>query len=389
MERLWLFMALVVGLIAGGSLAGWGQDAIVLYGRLIDGTGAPAVEEGALVIVDERIEAVGIRADIVVPEEATIIDLETATILPGFIDTHVHKAYSAKYLRRWAAAGVTTVRDLGGDVALDWDGVRDDLAQDPTLASLVISGPLLSVPDGYAMNHPLNCGIAAGSPAEARSITYQVIQQGVDCIKIAIESVYTEGATEVMSPEVAQAIVSAAHQRGVPVIAHAIDYADIAVAVEAGVDQLAHIVKGSIPLDALQDIADRGIIWVTTLILTGSRGSAHLKHFAEMGGIVALGTDDGAVRFPSATMPIDELRRMFRSGLDPMDVIVASTRNAALACGIERRVGTLEAGKRADILVVEGDPLADLQALGEPLLVMHHGVIIRDERESGSETAND
>ncbi|MFC2082082.1 amidohydrolase family protein, partial [Candidatus Bipolaricaulota bacterium] len=183
------------------------------------------------------------------------------------------------------------------------------------------------------------------------------------------------------SLDVARAIVETAHQHGVPVVSHAIYEDDVTTAIEAGVDQIAHIAKGSIPLATLQMAADLGITWVPTLAIVGPSGSSHLKHFFEMGGAVAMGTDDGAVRFPAATMPIEELRRMLRSGMTTMSVIVASTRNAALACGLDHVTGTLEVGKRADILAVAGDPLQEIETLGEPLLVMHRGVIIRDERE--------
>jgi len=353
---------------------------IVLQGRIIDGTGEAPIDAGAVVIVGDRIVSVGAQEDVTIPDGAVVFDLGTATILPGIIDTHVHQAYSERNLSRWAQAGVTTVRDLGADATWDWDALRDELAGDLTLASLCISGPFLTVPNGYTTDHPLGCALPVGSPAEARSATTRLIQQGVDCIKLGIESTYgIRVGMDVMPLAVAEAIVDAAHQRNVPVVAHAMDYADIAVAIEAGVDQLAHIVVGTMPLQAIHTVVDRGIIWIPTLGVLHS-GSSNLRRFFEFGGTVALGADDGAMGRPKCVMPIEEFRRMIRSGMDPMSVIVASTRNAALACGIADLVGTLEVGKRADVLAVEGNPLESLDALADALLVMHSGVMIRDER---------
>ena len=92
-----------------------------------------------------------------------------------------------------------------------------------------------------------------------------------------------------------------------------------------------------------------------------------------------MGTDQGAMGRVDTDLPVEQLQRMMRSGMDAMSVIVASTHNGALACGIEDEVGTLEIGKYADLLVVSGDPLEDISLLSEAAFVMHHGAVVCDE----------
>ena len=370
-----LGLLILVGILCLGITTQAIAETTAIYGVIIDGTGNDPIMDGVVVVSEDRIDAVGSTADVMIPEGAREVRLANATILPGFIDAHVHKAYDASVLSRWAASGVTTVRDLGADPEMDWDAVRDGFAMDPSLATLVISGPLVTVPNGYALRHGFPLAVAVASPAEARTTIRSFVSSGVDIIKIAIDS--QSPIEEVMSLDVAKAIVEAAHEQGVLVVAHAIYNEDLLIALEAGVDQLAHVVKGGVRIATIQTIVDRDIIMVSTLAIAG-RGSSYMRNFVASGGLVALGTDSGAVGPVPAEMPIEEFHRMMRSGLDARGVIVASTRNAALACGIEEEVGTLEIGKLADILVVAGDPLEEITVLGEAAFVMHHGTVVHE-----------
>ena len=353
------------------------SSATAIYGTLIDGTGGDPIVDGVVVVSDERIVAIGPIADVTVPEGAREVRVPNATILPGFIDTHVHKAYDARTLTQWAASGVTTVRDLGADPAMDWDAVRDGFATDPRLATLVGSGPLVTVPDGYGLRHGFPLALAVSSPADAQTVVRSLFSHGVDIIKIAIESSVPSEGEGVMSLDVAQAIVEAAHEQDRSVVAHISIERDLLVAIEAGVDQIAHTGSGARKISTIQSLVDHNVIWVTTLF--ARTGSPYLKSFFEKGGIIAMGTDQGAMGRVDTDLPVEQLQRMLRSGMDAMSVIVASTRNGALACGIEDEVGTLEIGKLADILVVSGDPLEDITVLGEAVFVMHHGTIVCDE----------
>jgi hypothetical protein len=122
---------------------------LVLLGTLIDGTGADPLPDAALVIRGDRIVAVGPRGEVSLPPGAQIVELPQATILPGFINTHVHNAYNAYNLQIWARSGVTTVRDLGERLGRTYFVIRDRLRADPLNARLIAAGPLVTVPGGY------------------------------------------------------------------------------------------------------------------------------------------------------------------------------------------------------------------------------------------------
>jgi len=142
-------------------------ETTAIYGTVIDSLGDAPIMDGVVVVCDERIVAVGPTSTVIVPAGSREVRIEDATILPGLIDAHVHKACDASTLAQWAASGVTTVRDLGADSDMNWDGVRDGFAADPTLATLIVSGPFVTVPDGYGLKHGFPLAVAVSSPTNA------------------------------------------------------------------------------------------------------------------------------------------------------------------------------------------------------------------------------
>ena len=122
-----------------------------------------------------------------------------------------------------------------------------------------------------------------------------------------------------------------------------------------------------------------GVYWVPTLEALHGEGRENLNRFVQAGGQVALGTDAGYLAGLEIDMPMDEFALMQEAGMTPMEILLSATRNASRVCRLERELGTLEPGKLADVLVVEGDPLHDMRALGDVRLVIHGGVIIRGE----------
>ncbi|MFN2284642.1 MAG: amidohydrolase family protein [Anaerolineae bacterium] len=354
---------------------------LVLFGTLIDGTGANPILGAALVIQDGRIIAVGPRDGVVLPTGAQIVEMPDTTILPGFINTHVHNAYGAGYLRKWSLTGVTTVRDIGApwEEPYTYFTTRDRLNHDPKNARLIAAGPLVTVPGGYPIvgnNFP---SLAITSPEDARKQINRLIDDGAEVIKITIES----GVGPILSPEEALAIVETAHARGIPVTAHVTRAADLQRALDAGVDDIAHMTMGPVPDETLRQMVEADVAWGLTLAAINSSSSRdNLRRFLEVGGTVVMGNDGGYLPGLEIGMPVQELLAMQDAGLTPMQIIVAATHNAAHVCGLENELGTLEVGKLADVLVVDGDPLQDLQALKDVHLVIHGGVIIRDERSS-------
>jgi imidazolonepropionase-like amidohydrolase len=349
---------------------------LVLLGTLIDGTGADPLPDAVLVIEGSRIVAVGPRAAVSIPPDAQIIDLPQATILPGFVNTHVHNAYNARNLQIWAQAGVTTVRDLGERLGRPYFATRDRLRADPHNARLIAAGPLVTVPGGYPIAGNNFPSLTVTSPQDAREKIEQLVDEGADVIKITL----TSGGAPSLSPEEAAAIVETAHARGIPVTAHATTAQDLLRALDAGVDDVAHMAVDRVSNDVIRRMVDAGVAWVPTLEALENRGGNNLRRFVKAGGRVALGNDGGYLPGLEVGMPMREIEAMHEAGMTPMQIIVAASRDAAYVCRRADLLGTLELGKNADILVVNGDPLRNLDALQDVQLVIHDGVIIRDER---------
>lgn len=365
------------------------QPLALINGMLIDGTGADPLSDAALVIQEGRILAVGPHAEVEVPIDAKMIDLQGATILPGFINAHVHLGYSEHNLQAWAQAGVTTVRDLGTRPASDLFSRRDELLKDNRNARLVAAGPLVTVPDGYPMVPWGMQGLAVTSAQDAALKVNQLLDDGADVIKIAMESGYVfETNIPVLSAQEAAVIVKVAHERGTLVSAHVTAAQDLGLALDAGVDDIAHMITNNLSHQLIEGMLENDVYWVPTLELWKGVGGldrqavANLRKFVEAGGKVALGTDYAGYSSEfDLGMPITEMELMGEAGMTPMQIILAGTQNAAHVCNLDGELGTLEAGKIADVLVVDGNPLEDIHALTDARMVIHNGVVIRGGNE--------
>jgi imidazolonepropionase-like amidohydrolase len=229
------------------------------------------------------------------------------------------------------------------------------------------------VPDGYPIAAANFDSLMVISPNDARKKIGRLIDKGADVIKITLES--TVG--PVLDPDTAAAIVETAHERGIPVTVHATQARDLKRALDAGVDDIAHSIEDHVSDELLQHMIDMDVSWVPTLEAQNGRGLDNLRRFVEAGGRVALGNDSGYIAGLELGMPLREIEWMSRAGMTPRQILIASTRDAAYVCGREGSLGTLEVGKIADVLVVAGDPLQDLQVLDEALVVVHLGTMIR------------
>ncbi len=372
---------------AAVQIAGEAVTLALVNGILIDGSGADPLPDVVLVIRAGRIAAAGPRAAVTIPAGARVVDVQGATILPGFINTHAHTGFSESSLEAWAAAGVTTVRDLGRSLSDDLFLQRDELLEDNWHARLVAAGPIVTVPKGYPMVPWGLLGLPVTSPEDAASKVNHLLDAGADVVKIALESGGIFGRSiPVLSAEEAAAIVKVAHQRGTVVSAHILTSSDLEKALDAGVDDVAHMAADTVLDPQIKRMVDSGATWVPTLELWKRVGGgndrtavANLKHYVAAGGKVALGTDyAGYDAVFDLGMPVTEIDLMQQAGMTPMQIIVAATRNAAAVCNMEDELGTLQAGKIADVLVVDGDPLEDMQALTRVRLVIHNGQVIRE-----------
>jgi imidazolonepropionase-like amidohydrolase len=355
-------------------------------GVLIDGTGAPPLPDAVVVVRADRIVEVGRAGDVEVPPAAAVIDVRGATILPGVFNAHVHSGYRESNLEAWAHDGVTTVRDLCGRAQY---ALVDTLALNPTLARVVAAGPFVTVPNGYPIvPWGVTNAVPVIGPEQARSAVNQLIDQGADIIKIALESGADFGRPiPTLSLQEAVAVVEATHVRGTLVSAHVTTSPDLPRALDAGVDDIAHMVVDYPSGELLARAVRQGVVWVPTLELWRVVGYGHepravanLRRFVEAGGRVALGTDFDGYDAPfQLGMPLIEMELMQQAGMSPMEIIVAATRNGALVSNRLGDLGTVEVGKNADIVVVRGDPLQDIHAMANVRLVMHSGVVIRND----------
>jgi imidazolonepropionase-like amidohydrolase len=362
------------------------SDALVLAnGTLIDGTGSAPLKDAVLIIQGDRILRVGSKEEIKIPHGTNVIDLEGATILPGFINAHVHFAFDEENLKAWAYGGVTTVRDEGIVSSKTLDNLmtwREEASQNPEYARLISAGYMMSVEGGYG-------DLFVTSPNDARQQVFRELDAGVDLIKIAMEDGYAgrSGLPKLSDEEIA-VIISAAHERGALVSGHVTQAEYLDILVDAGVDDIAHVPYDVVSDDVWQKMVAKDIYMTPTFTVYRNYHApiatcvSNLRNFVEQGGQVALGNDYGGG--PSEFelgIPMYEIEQMSESGMTPLQIIVASTKNAAIISGIEDQVGTLQAGKIADVLVVSGDRLEDLENLTNIRMVIHNGTIIRDEND--------
>jgi imidazolonepropionase-like amidohydrolase len=265
----------------------------------------------------------------------------------------------------------------------------DTLGLDPGLARVVAAGPFITVPNGYPIVPWGGTNVVTVTgPEQARAAVNQLIDQGADVIKIALESGGDFGRViPTLSLAEATAAVEAAHARGVPVAAHVTTSPDLPRALDAGVDDIAHMVVDYPSGSLLARAVGQGVVWVPTLELWHHVGYGHepravanLRRFVDAGGTVALGTDFDGYDAPfQLGMPIVEMELMQQAGMSPMQIIVAATRNAALVSNRLGDLGTVGVGKIADIIAVRGDPLQDIRAMGDVRLVVRSGVVIRND----------
>lgn len=377
------------------------QPLVLKGGLLIDGTGASPVKNAVVVIINERIEYIGPATKVVLPNNANVININGATVLPGFINVHVHKAYSADRLSTWAESGVTTVRDLAAYPPDSSYELRDDLNKNPFNARLVATGPMMTfgfVPSGWDYFTFIE------TVEKGRSEAERILNEGADQLKLMLESRdYTKSGfrhaiktflslkgdrIKTMSEDVAKAIVEVSHRHGKKVSAHVSLSRDIQTAINAGVDDLAHMVVDKLNDGIIEEVVEAQIYWTPTIEMwknwtAKGRGKFdtflldNLIRFVKAGGKVALGTDYYPNSFELG-MPMKEIRWMHEAGMSPLDIIVSATKNAAEVCGLGKELGTLAPGKIADILVIEGNPLVDLGNLEKVILVIKEGVIIRN-----------
>ncbi len=362
---------------------------------IIDGTGAAPVKGKKIYIKDGVIEKIVTEEKSDTSEGYQQIDLEGAVVLPGFINTHVHCMFSEKALKTWLLHGVTTIREMAARDGTDFIGDRDRLNPNNGIARICTSTPPLTAPGGYIP--PL--GVAVASKDEAAVKTQEYMDMNPVVIKIAIEDDLQGKTWNMLTEEEIKSITETAHAGGKRVAAHISHARNLPLALKGGVDEISHMVVEPVSQEIIEDIIKKGIYWVPTLELWKGISNryggdweknaiSNLSLFYEAGGLIALGTDyNGFSMEFDGGMPVTEIELMKEAGMSNMDIIIAATRNASVVCGMDTQIGTLEAGKIADIIVVKEDPLKDLKALESIYMVIHNGsiAVINEDRTGPSE----
>src|SRR5215467_893917 len=405
-----------VRLYRGVLHSAWSTQMKVLRGgRLIDGTGAGPVPGATIVIRNKRIEAVTTTGG-KWPDDAEIIDVSGMTILPGLIDCHDHMAMhgydlarrwgidepqstrtlrTAKVLEQTLAMGYTAVRDAAGLDAGFKRAIDEGLIAGPRLVvSLCIVSPIGGIgdrvsPSGFSCcvpNDPLLPDGVVNSLADVRPVVRRIVRAGADVIKCAT----TGGASSrpehgprdgAFNLDEMQALTDEAHALDRRVMCHALGGRGLRIAIEAGVDSIEHgCYLGEEP-KLLDMMAERGIVFVPTFTVYDFHRKSPLPHVRERaqqleeyhiqslrralaaGVKIAAGTDAGGHDHPSNAV---EIECLVKAGLTPLQALHSATGLAAECIGREREIGTVEKGKLADLIVVDGDPLGDVTVLQHP-----------------------
>ena len=399
-------------------------------GTLIDGSGSEPLANSTVLIGDDgRIVAAGPSAAVAVPEGTQELDVSGRTVMPGLIDCHDHLAsFTYDLLSRWGMteprstrtvriarviedtlqSGYTTIRDCGWLDAGFKAAVEQGLVDGPRL--LVAAGPLgptHSVQDRptfsghrrYSMPDPnIPYGVADGD-AEIRAAVRENARVGADLIKVfqtGFGRATHLGTDACYDLEELKTLVAESHGQGKLVACHAVGGPGLRSAVEAGVDSIEHGCYLDLDHDLLRMMADKDMTLVPTLTVFAHHSAegnpvaqVEAREFREhhietvqqamrLGVRVVAGTDAGGWFHGNNSIELDML---VDAGMNPMQAIVAGTSEAAACCGLGDDLGTLEAGKLADLIVVDGNPLRDITVLQERervKVVMKEGRVYRN-----------
>ena len=374
-------------------------------GLVIDGTGGPPIDKGAILIEGQRIIGVGKEEEVSEKADVHVLDCRDQTLLPGLIDCHNHLSLDPtldNYLYRMndsipeltlraattmavdLQSGVTTSRCLGDKGFLDIECKK-------AVHSGLVPGPrLLIATRGIRALHGHGfVGYPFGGVEQIRTVVRENLAAGADLIKIYITGTLRgpKGIPSFFSKEEIQAAVDEAHRVGIPVATHCIGGIGLEWALETGIDTIEH---GYFLTDKEIDLlakSDSWLVMTPSIFFTDARIrtlpphliEGHLQHRDEVGQRMKAAVKAG-VKFAVGTDGMhgglaQEVQYLVDFGATPNQALMAATCHAAKVCGLEESIGTLEPGKFGDIIGVEGNPLEDIGSLKRVKTVISRGRI--------------
>jgi imidazolonepropionase-like amidohydrolase len=416
-------ITLALALVATG--VAQGQGSILLKPvRVFDGVSMECHSDWVVVVKGERIASVGPSADIQVPNDARVVELPRATLLPGLIEAHSHLylhpynetswddqvlkesftlrvCRATQHARATLQAGFTTIRDLGTEGAGYADvGIKKAIDQGiiPGPRMLVVTRAIVAT-GSYAPRrtdyaYPVPQGAEEASGDSLIRVVRDQIGHGADWIKIYADTPWgpTGKAQPTFSIEEIKLIVETAKSAGCPVAAHAVSKEGMRRATLGGVATIEHGDEGD--LEVFRLMAKHGVALCPTLAvgeaMSRYRGwkpnvdpeptaiknkRAGFKEALEAGVTIANGSDVGV--FPHGT-EARELELLVDFGMKPAQAILSATSVNAKVLRLDRRLGTIKPGLLADLVAVEGDPTHDIKVLRQVRLVMKGGAIFQE-----------
>jgi imidazolonepropionase-like amidohydrolase len=370
--------------------------------RVITGDGAAPIENATIVVTGGRIAQVGPAARVTVPAGATRVSLAGKTVMPTIVDTHVHLGTTRDALttdlRRRAYFGISAAMSLGLDAGADIFQVR--MQTPPGAARYFTAGRGITMPEPGRSDVPY----WVTTEAEARKAVQEQAAFRVDIIKIWVDD--RDGKYKKMPPEIYTPVIEEAHKAKLRVVAHIFNLSDAKGLLKAGVDAFGHgirdvdaddeviaLIKARPHVVLIPNMPDRGVAadysWLKGRLPDGEvaklqaaatdRPQVHatwsiqgrnLKRMADAGMTITVGTDGN-----TAWAPHVEMEDMVAAGMTPAQVIVAATRNGAAFLRMED-TGTIAAGKNADLLVLDANPLDDIRNTRRIAAVYLRGVAV-------------
>ncbi len=408
--------------------------------RLIDGTGGPAIERSVVVIEGDHLVAAGSEAKVSIPAGADVKDVSGKTIMPALINLHGHLGLSSngadsaagnytqenvvKQLNRYLSYGVATVASFGQDEDLIFK------IRDAQRAGTLTGARFYTAGRGFleytGKSNPADHRYRPQTPEEARADVRELAANHPDYVKMWVDDGLGHGVK--IKPTVYQAIIDEAHKQHIRVFAHEFYLDDAKALLAAGIDGFAHSIRDQpVDQDLIQKMKARGVFLIPTLVrdevlfayadnlkwlddpffkagydpaaiamVRGPEnvqktrsdpdiakyraglvmGKKNLKTLSDAGVKIAFGTDSGIpTRFPGY-LEHRELQLMVEAGLTPMKAIVAATGTNAEILGGAKTFGTLQAGRRADFLVLDANPLEDIHNTERLSAVWQAGKIV-------------